>query len=163
MFSDKKNLLFVWHIFVPLLIGAVIYIIFTENTYIARWARGVFEENAILSYWNYNDSVMGRFIRNYVCDALWAYALGMALIWYGDNVHQSVLFSSIEAIAFSCASEFLQLAGVWRGTFDIWDILVETTAVVIAAIMYMAIMLHLSNRKLRIDAKENEDEECVRV
>lgn len=64
-------------------------------------------------------------IKNYVCDMLWAYALTISMIWYGQMFRQPIEKACVMSIVFSVFVECLQLFPFVAGTFDILDVCVE--------------------------------------
>lgn len=151
---SKKNIVLVLHVLLPLFTGGVIYILLDGNTYIAIWVGSIYKGMEDISL--YLDSshcyhVVLQFLRNYVCDGLWAYSATMTFVWYGELIGQSVMFSMFESVCFVTVLELFQLIGVWKGTFDLWDIVIEIACAVGAAVFYKA---YLSNWKLEINANE---------
>ena len=77
-----------------------------------------------------------RFVRNYIPDMAWGYALVFSLYAIADDQTEKGLYTlAFIAIVFSAAIEIIQMTHIIRGTFDLWDIaaelLTEVTAVFI--------------------------------
>jgi hypothetical protein len=73
-----------------------------------------------------------RFVRNYMLDILWGYALVFALYFALGNNTAELWKIFIIAIAFSAAMETLQLTPIISGTFDVFDIMAEFFAETVA-------------------------------
>lgn len=121
----RKILSFFINIFLPLAVGLCVYLFFYQGTYI----------NSILGieFGLKLKSVFGVFVKSWLCDILWAYALTHSLYLALHVFKHRILISAIISICFSAAFELLQLFGKVKGTFDILDILFQIAAVCIAA------------------------------
>jgi len=73
-----------------------------------------------------------RFVRNYLLDMLWGYALVFALSLFTGNNTAEIRKIFIIAVIFSAVMEILQLTSIAKGTFDVFDIIVEFLAEVTA-------------------------------
>ena len=73
-----------------------------------------------------------QFVRNYFLDMMWGYALVYALYLFTGNDTAELMKILIIAFIFSAIMEVLQLTPFVRGTFDIFDIIVEFLAEVSA-------------------------------
>lgn len=128
----RKYLLFFVNICFPLAIGLLIYLFCYKNTYINIGLEKLF--NFSLPYF-YFDNIFHRFLTCWACDILWAYSLTFALFFCFKSFNKSWLITCILSVLFSLVIELLQLVGIINGTFDIWDIVMEFTAIIIAVII----------------------------
>lgn len=87
---------------------------------------------------------MVRFVRFYLLDALWAYALMFCLFIILGNTLTALKKSIVISVVLSIVMELLQLLNVVVGTFDICDIFVEIEAIFIASII---IIKHLKGER----------------
>lgn len=112
------------NIILPLIIGLVIYLSVNKNTYISDYIKFPFTVNLI--------GITGIFVKCWLCDMLWSYALTQALYIALFSFPNRILFSAIISFVMGCILELLQLFSLVSGTFDILDILFELIAIVIA-------------------------------
>ena len=116
--------LFYWvNIIVPLILGAAIYLYWRPDAYLSRLVFYLFHIS--------HDRTAGRpagiyrFIRYYLCDIIWAYALVFSLaLNFGKY---SLIKAYAAAAIFASVTEILQLLPLIPGSFDIVDIIVELT------------------------------------
>ena len=124
----RSKKVYLINILLPLITGAVFYIVLRSDTYIARCFYQMFH----LEYaFEIKDNFCITFVRNYVCDMFWAYALMMTL-WLALDKTELYKVSFI-AFLFAAFVECSQIRGVIKGTFDIGDILLEGIAIGIAS------------------------------
>jgi len=73
-------------------------------------------------------------LRGHFADGAWGFALGafVALVWMGEKRRIRALWIAAAA-AFAAIYECLQYAHIVRGVFDPVDLVVQTSAVLIAA------------------------------
>ncbi|MBQ9227552.1 MAG: hypothetical protein IJ168_01870 [Eubacterium sp.] len=125
------------NILLPLVFGAGLYLVLAPDTRIADWLAHRFllgalpDRSAILlqrRFW--------RFVRNYLCDGLWAFALescvALLLPWRKRFLWLSMLLSAVLSVCL----ELLQAGRILRGTFDAWDIVTEILAITMAGFNY---------------------------
>ena len=128
----RKNLFIFANIVIPLFIGLTIYLFCYRNTYI----NSAFENFLGISFpYLYFDNFFYQFITCWTCDILWAYALTFSLFFYFKDFKNSLLFSGLLSISLSIIIECLQVCGYINGTFDIWDIVLEFSAIFLAVII----------------------------
>lgn len=84
------------------------------------------------------DLWMLKLFRNFFFDFVWAYSFTFACQLFSDEKSSKLQYAFISF--FIIFMEVLQLAPNIPGTFDIWDIVVELFAVVIAANISKRIM-----------------------
>lgn len=124
--------LFYWiNILVPLLFGIMVYLYWRPDAYISKLILNLFR----ISYAPERGRPAGvqRFIRYYLCDICWAYALTFSLaFWLGkDSLMEAYTISAV----FALLVEILQLLPQTPGSFDILDIIVELSACTIAVLI----------------------------
>ena len=128
----RKNILIFTNITIPLLIGLVIYLFCYRGTYINTTVQNIFDIS--LPYF-YHDNVFHYFLTCWACDVLWAYSLTFSLYSCFQYFYNSTLISGVISGAFALIIEFLQLFDFISGTFDILDILLEFSAIIVAVII----------------------------
>ena len=114
--------LFYWvNIIAPLLFGAAVYLYWRPDTYLSRLVFHFLH----ISHRTAAGRPVGiyRFIRYYLCDILWVYALVFSLAFYSGR--HSLVMAYAAAAAFAVVTELLQLLPRAPGSFDILDIIVE--------------------------------------
>ena len=123
----RKLVTFFTNVFLPLAIGLCVYLLFYNSTYI----------NSILGIeFNFKiNSILGIFIKSWLCDILWAYALTHSLYFVLGGFKHKIFISAIMSICFATVFELLQLFEKVRGTFDILDIIFQIAAVLLAVIL----------------------------
>lgn len=128
----RKYYFFLSNIAVPLSVGLLIYLFCYKNTYINTAV-----ENFVgfsLPYFYYNNAFY-RFLTCWACDFLWAYALTFSLFLCLKSFKSPLLLTFVISVSFSAVIELLQLFGTISGTFDIWDIFIELSAIILAVII----------------------------
>ena len=128
----RKNILVFINFAIPLLSGLSIYLFCYENTYINTTIQKFFDIS--LPYFYY-DNIFYHFLTCWACDILWAYSLTFSLYSCFKNFNHSLLVSYIISSVFALIIELLQLFNVITGTFDILDILLEFSAIILAVII----------------------------
>lgn len=133
MASDRRSYL-LGNIFIPLLIGGVIYYIFAPNVIFVKTINpflGIRHPFSIIAPHNY----VWQFIRYYLLDMLWSYSLVISLFFMQSNDCVSIGKVFLIACVFSLLLETLQLLSTSWGTFDWLDIVFEILAEGIAVIV----------------------------
>ncbi len=126
---NKKVLVFA-NIIVPLIIGAILYYIIAPDVIFVRVLSSFFNGDATSI--SQPETVFDYFVRYYLMDLLWGYALVFALYFCLDN-NAAIVRIFIMAFLFSTAMELFQLMAIVPGVFDIWDIVIEGLAEAFAA------------------------------
>ncbi|MBQ4571706.1 MAG: hypothetical protein IJA80_00335 [Clostridia bacterium] len=128
----KKNLFLYANIIIPLFIGLVIYLFCYRNTYI----NSIFENYLGLSLpYLYFDNIIYHFVTCWACDILWAYSLTFSLYFCFKPFTKPLRVTSVLSILFAVSIEVLQAVQIINGTFDIWDIILEISAISLAVII----------------------------
>lgn len=124
---------FILNCIVPVLFGAIIYLLFRENTLFSGFVRRFVPFPKVPT--NALPNKIGLFIRYYLADMAWAYALTFAIgaIFEGDK--RQILLSGTISIGFEALIEGFQKTKWIPGTFDWKDILLETATSVVAIIL----------------------------
>ena len=130
MHNKKKGFL-ILNILIPLLIGFFTYYYFFPNVFFVKKIDTILNINHYFHSTN-SDFLIVKFIRNYMLDMIWGYALVFSLSLIIDNNTADLLKIFIIASLFSAIMEILQLTPIVEGTFDILDIFVEFFAEVSA-------------------------------
>jgi len=127
---ERKKRRFAVHIVcsvLPLIIGLFIYLTSGSESYISR-----FFANAGLSLPTIPYPLLFRY---YICDFLWGFALYSALGLVLDSDKPNIIRNILTSVAVSITLETLQLIPSFPGSFDVWDMVVEGIAIVIAALV----------------------------
>ncbi len=111
----------------PILLGGVIYYLISPDVLFVQQidtfvGRGIHLENIDRTL------VVVRFLRNYLLDILWSYALYFAVVIILGRGTKNAVRALWIAGLFSVAMEVLQLTPMFPGTFDICDIIFEFLA-----------------------------------
>lgn len=121
----RKTIFAIVNILVPLIIGACIYII-SRETYIYRFMTSIGMQEI------QNEILIPKFIRNFGCDFLWAYALVFSMhLVTGLRSRIQIKIVMLE-ITVCLALEVSQLLPFSHSTFDPKDCLVEIAAIILA-------------------------------
>jgi hypothetical protein len=146
----RKGSLWVTNVLVPLLVGACIYYFLAPEVIFVKHIDALlgigFHVNNAGSHLR-----LVRFIRNYLPDMIWGYALVFALYSIIGNNAADLLKIFMLAFIFSTVLEILQLTSVVEGTFDVFDLLVEFLAEAIAVFI---IKIHFMNEHFKEEEKE---------
>ena len=135
----RKSAIF-WSLIItiPLLVGLVIYLVFKPSAFISRLFFDLLGQQPLIIqtpkcwFWN--------FIRFYLCDLLWAFSFTavLQLVLGSGQIHTLLsllsLLSLLICIIAGVAIELLQQQGIISGTFDIWDLLVESIGSILSLI-----------------------------
>ena len=135
MYTRKTRIHLLYNIIIPILIGTVIYCFTSPDVFFVKAASTFFKlyDRIIVSDFG---NLLIRFVRNYIPDMAWGYALVFSLYAIaGDQTEKGLYILALIAIVFSVAIEIFQITPIMRGTFDRWDVaaelLTEVTAVFI--------------------------------
>ncbi len=118
------------NIFIPLLFGAFLYLTLRSDSFLSVFI------NRYIAFPSFSYSAFPRwlitFLRNFACDILWAYSLSFAVMHILDYCRKNLRHAFILCVCFICLVEAFQKAGIFHGTFDYLDILLEVCSVFIA-------------------------------
>lgn len=130
--NKKYNILIVINCVIPLLIGTIFYYLFSPNVIFVRNIDEILECGIHFNISLENNWIL-KYLRFYVLDMLWAYALIFALFFIvGDNNTANLRKIFLIAYLFSTIMEILQLTPLVEGTFDFLDLFFELGAEIIA-------------------------------
>lgn len=124
----KKSVFIALNIIIPLVIGSVLYYVMSPDTIFVKiidWIinREIHRPTILLR------NGIHRFLRFYLLDMCWAYALTFSLHTILGNNTADLKKDFLIAFVFSAVMELLQLTAFVNGTFDVLDILCEALAV----------------------------------
>lgn len=146
--KKKKNFL-ILNILAPLLIGGLIYYFISPDVIFVKqmdtWIGGGIHLTVMTKrFW------LTAFLRNYLLDMLWGYALVYVLFFVFDDKTAGLSKSFLLAAGFSALMEVLQLTAIVPGTFDSYDILAEILVELLAVFII----------KATIQEEEKYEEKC---
>lgn len=117
-----KRSFVILNVMIPLIVGAVIYYVFFQETIFVRLIDDIFGLGYHMSL-NF-ENVFVRLIRFYLLDFLWAYAMMSFVLWSFGTDRKTV----IGIVLFEIVMETIQLFPFVKGTFDVCDIGIEIAA-----------------------------------
>ena len=126
----KRTVFLIINILIPIGLGAVIYYLVSPDVLFVKQIDLLLGK--AMHFEVANDISVVKFIRNYFLDMLWAYALVFALSLIICRNAAQLWETFMIAFIFSAILELLQITPVVQGTFDIWDIMVELIAELVA-------------------------------
>ncbi len=128
----KRNyLICIANIGLPLLIGAVIYIMLSEDLLFMKW---LFNDISLCDSFHIDMSQnkILQIIRFYIPDMLWSYSLFFGILFTLKIKASNRLTAFVIGIAFISIMEFIQIHPSVSGTFDVMDLIVEIIAIAVA-------------------------------
>lgn len=133
MKNRKIRETFILNSVIALFLGAIIYLLFREDTFFSNHVRRYVSFPKVLT--NALPNEIGVFIKYYLADMAWAYALTFAVgaVFEGDN--GQLLLSGIISLGFEALVEEFQKTRWIPGTFDWKDVALEAAASVFALIL----------------------------
>ena len=136
MKSSIKIKTILFNAILPLFIGGLIYLLFrSEKLLMFDWIRFLGFKQSI-DFLRNDFSILKSFIPNWVLfslpDGLWVYSFSSAIIIiWNDNRKVLILLLSIPLI-FGPAVELLQFLKLFKGTFDIKDLVITIVAFILS-------------------------------
>lgn len=124
----------VLNIIIPMLLGFIFYYIFCPRVWFVRQIDHLFHIGFHLSMKDVSFPELFMLIRYFFLDLLWVYALEYMLFYFLMYEKNSVLISAIIALILAVVVEALQFIGIFDGTFDVVDIIVECCGCVLASL-----------------------------
>lgn len=140
--KKHKDLFIILNFVIPLLVGTVIYYFISSDVFFVKFIDNIIGKGIHFTSL-VNTNFLIRFIRFYVLDMLWGYALVFALYFIIGNDAAKLWKILFIAFVFSCAVELFQIASFSTGTFDIADIAFEFLAEVLAVFIIKILMRRL--------------------
>ncbi len=135
MKKDKSILRkLIFHVILPLFAGGLLYYLFCPDISFVRWLDARLGGGVhFYTLFPANRAVL--WVRYYLFDILWAYALTHVCHLIFDNNAHSYLWCIAVTTLFGAMMEAGQLIGLARGTFDCFDIVWESVGAIIAALI----------------------------
>ena len=128
-----RYLFYSLNIILPLFFGLFLYLNLRADSYVSVLLN-IFIPFPVLSFSVFPEWFVS-FLRNYVSDVLWAYSLGCAISLVLGYSRKKILYVILLCSGFVSILEILQKTGIFHGTFDFFDILLEICAVCMALII----------------------------
>lgn len=130
----KKKKIYGIHIGVSLILGAVFYLFFSPDTIVSQMFFHIAGNESVILL-TLPDTWWANVANWYVCDWLWGYALTFVLaLILGTNTKGLLKTISVAGV-FEAIVEYMQRIGIFVGTFDVNDILVEWMATLVAVLI----------------------------
>lgn len=123
----SNSVFFICNILIPVSIGAYVYIYWDSNSYFGNFMRSFLTIPKVAL-----DSNVLRFMRNWGCDFLFAYALVFALYVSTKNISVSIRYTAMCSIGLELL-QLIQVDFLKCGTFDVVDIVIEIIAICFGA------------------------------
>lgn len=131
------------NIVLPLAFGGICYLLFRPDTYLSHMVRSV---AALPTISPSADCAVLTFLRNFLCDMLWAYALTVAVSRIiGQSLARSAAVLAI-CWTLEIGIEWLQKSQVLSGTFDPMDIFLECITTIAALLLMTRHRQHTERR-----------------
>ena len=146
----NKKIILALNVICPIIIGAFIYYLVSPDVIFVKKIDAMID-GVINIHITPIDNIFFKLVRNYFLDMMWGYALVFTLFFVIGNNVEKVEKIFWTAFIFSAAMEIIQITPFVQGTFDVFDIVVEFLAEVIAAFIINGIYL----REEFQDEKEN--------
>lgn len=134
--NKKKQILF--HIVMPIIIGVIIYLIWSPNVYFTVFFWELLPiDNPFIDLEISEMPFIIRMIRYYLCDILWMYALTYSiLLIIEEKEKKSILLGCVISAIFGTLIELSQLFDFVAGSFDYFDILIQIITSFFTGIIY---------------------------
>lgn len=128
--SSQRYFFYGLNAVIPLVLGLFLYLTLRADAYVSI----ILSKYISLPSFPYstfpNWAVV--FLRNFASDILWAYSLGFAVMFVLGHSRKNLLCGFFLCIGFEVLLEVFQKAGVFLGTFDFLDILLEAISICLA-------------------------------
>lgn len=131
-FKKRQIIINILFIILPLIFGLIIYILSDRDVFISKLIFNLIPFS--FSSLNIRHPVF-LFFRNHMCDFFWAVSLESCIGLILLNCKKQFLISIIISVVLSVLLELFQLFGIISGTFDIFDLLFETIAIIMAGLI----------------------------
>lgn len=128
----SRKAIMLLHIICPITAGALIYCLAAPDVIFIKKAEDFIGWTVHLQMFPAGSALL-RFVRNYLPDMMWGYSLVFTLFYIIGNNAASIWKVFWMAFPFSVVMEMMQKTSFVSGTFDVFDIVVEFLAEVIAA------------------------------
>ncbi len=117
------------NIFIPLVIGSLIYCIFKPESYVSMMLYGVFNCSSFAIEPNFFTNIL----KNYFCDICWSYSLVFSCALILKKERYCLYISMIINVFLVLFIETCQLTSLISGTFDWNDIILQCLSGLFAA------------------------------
>ena len=135
--KHKKTILY-FVALVSIFIGAILYIVYRENTYISKVAEYFVDTNALRNLLPIKEN---KVILYYLPDFLWAFSLSAWLhIILKPQMIGSLLCAFFSGV-YGAAYELLQYYELIKGTGDVVDIILYFSGGIVLSILYRFLSL----------------------
>ena len=131
----KRTVFFVINVAIPLVIGLLLYLFIRKDSFISGAFERISGISVSVHLENVDSKIIVRFIRNYLADIIWAYAVTSALLLIHDTAGYSELKIVLICLTVELIMEVIQVVNPFF-TFDWIDILVEFIATGTAWLAY---------------------------
>ena len=139
--ADKIRLRYLFFAFVSLLVGAVIYIVLREGTYIHLILGEEILNRISLLHNSVADLPIIDFLKYYFVDFLWCLALCFSLLAVTDFKNRfCALLVAIVSPMLGLLYELAQLLSIVSGTFDLIDVVMYILASLCATMINIKII-----------------------
>ncbi len=140
----KETVYYSLNIVLPLITGTLLYVLFRPDTIISGLIYKILKQEL---YLNAPRSYFTDFVRNHLCDILWAYSLTntVALIFHSERNRN--LKPLIICATFEIFLELMQKAKFITGTFDLLDIIFEISITAFATLLINIIFKEKKHEK----------------
>ncbi len=131
----KEFTVYAAFIVIPILLGTYIYIALAPDTYPHILFERLFPGIDLTIQRTEENYHLTGFLRNYLCDFLWAFSLESCIMLIFNGCKRQLLISVIISSLFSVIIEVLQKFELIFGVFDIIDLACEIIAVILAGLI----------------------------
>ncbi len=141
--SEKRKAVIVFSsaVIVPLLLGTAIYLLFAPSVFLSRFIAALFPFANLSGFGSLlPKNAFTVFLRGWFCDMCWAFSLESCVLLILPKSKRFFYLSFAVSVSFSLFIELLQKYGVIAGVFDVFDMIVETLAVLSAGFIIKIIM-----------------------
>lgn len=135
--GKKKRLKIVLCATIPILAGTVLYVQYRPDAYVSRLIYRLFNIKPTNTI---DRSAIGTFIRCYLLDVLWAFALPNALFFAVGFDKNRLKLIFVLSIGMAVLTEVLQHLKVICGTGDLIDCLLECLSITLAINMIIKVI-----------------------
>lgn len=143
MEGRRKEIIYLFNIFFPLLLGTVLYLWIKPNAWCSNVIYGFLRLEKFRAFEETSIPLFGSFIKHQLCDILFAYSLTFAMMFvFRKEKHGFFLACSIAAL-FEILFEVAQLWG-FPGHFDPFDILAE---VAITLLIFLCMIIYQKQKR----------------
>lgn len=134
----RRALFWILNIVLPLCIGLCVYLWFRPDTYVSRF---------LLRFLPIRPPQLScAFLRNHLCDMLWAYALCFCIVFILGHSRKNAAAALVICVGFSFLMELIQKKSVFPGTFDPLDVVLSSVSAILA-LLFIVIIHYYGGQK----------------